>query len=95
LAADARLLLIVAQITPNKTEEGIANIKAYNAGIPAVVAARAAAGKHVVTVDIYKWFVANPNWKVDYLPTSDVHPNDAGYDAMGRGWYSALGPLLR
>jgi hypothetical protein len=24
-----------------------------------------------------------------------VHPIDAGYDAMGRGWYSALGPLLR
>jgi lysophospholipase L1-like esterase len=94
VAADPRLLLIVAQITPNKTDEGIMNIQAYNAGIPAVVAARAKAGKHVVTVDIYKAFTANPNWKTDYLPSSDVHPNDAGYDAMGRGWYGALGPLL-
>jgi lysophospholipase L1-like esterase len=95
LASDSRLLLIVAQITPNKTAEGIMNIAAFNAGIPAVVAARAKAGKHIITVDIHEAFVANPNWKTDYLPDSDVHPNDAGYDAMGRGWYGALGPLLR
>jgi len=95
LATDSHLLLIVAQITPNKTPEGIMNIQAFNAGIPALVAARAAAGKHIAIVDIYKAFVANPNWRTDYLPSSDVHPNDAGYDAMGRGWYGALGPLLR
>ena len=94
VAADPRMLVIVAQITPNKTAEGIMNIMAYNAGIPAVVAARAKAEKHVAIVDIYKAFTANPNWKTDYLPSSDVHPNDAGYDAMGRGWYGALGPLL-
>lgn len=95
LAADARLLLIVAQITPNKTAEGIMNIQAFNAGIPALVAARAAAGKHIAIADIYKAFVANPDWRTAYLPASDVHPNDAGYDAMGRGWYGALAPLLR
>jgi lysophospholipase L1-like esterase len=95
LAADSRLLLIVAQITPNLTEVGQMNIAAYNAGIPALIAARAAKGKHIAIVDIHKAFVANPNWKTDYLPNSDVHPNDAGYDAMGRGWYGALGPLLR
>ena len=95
LAADPRLLLIVAQIPPSSTAEGIKNVEAYNAGIPGVVAARAAAGKHVMTADVHKAFVANPNWKTAYLPGSDVHPNDAGYDAIGRGWYSALGPLLR
>ena len=94
LAADSHLLLIVAQITPNKTPEGIMNIAAFNAGIPALVAARAKAGKHITIVDIHKAFTANPNWMTDYLPDSDVHPNDAGYDAMGRGWYTALGPLL-
>jgi lysophospholipase L1-like esterase len=95
LAADSHLLLIVAQITPNKTDLGVGQIQAFNRGIPALVAARAAAGKHIAIVDIYKFFTANPNWKNDYLPSNDVHPNDAGYDAMGRGWYSALGPLLR
>jgi lysophospholipase L1-like esterase len=95
LAADDHLLLIVAQITPNKTDLGISQIQAFNRGIPALVAARAAKGKHIAIVDIYKYFVANPNWKADYLPSNDVHPVDAGYDAMGRGWYSALGPLLR
>ena len=95
LAADDHLLLIVAQITPNRSEPGLAQIPAFNRGIPALVAARAAAGKHVAIVDIYKFFVADPNWKQAYLAGNDVHPNDAGYDAMGRGWYSALGPLLR
>jgi lysophospholipase L1-like esterase len=95
LAADSHLLLIVAQITPNKTDVGIAQIQAFNRGIPALVAARAAAGKHIAIVDIYQAFVANPDWKNAYLPSNDVHPNDAGYDAMGRGWYGALGPLLR
>jgi len=95
LATDSRLLLIVAQITPSSTADGIMNVSAYNAGIPALVAARAKAGKHIAIADIHKAFVANPNWKTDYLPDSDVHPNDAGYDAMGRGWYGALGPLLR
>jgi lysophospholipase L1-like esterase len=94
LASDSRLLLIVAQITPSKSDDGVMNIAAFNKGIPALVAARAAAGKHISIVNIHQFFVANPNWKTDYLPGSDVHPNDAGYDAMGRGWYSALGPLL-
>jgi lysophospholipase L1-like esterase len=95
LATDSRLLLIVAQITPTSTADGLMNVKAYNAGIPALVANRARAGKHIVTADIYQAFVANPAWKTAYLPASDVHPNDAGYDAMGRGWYGALGRLLR
>jgi lysophospholipase L1-like esterase len=93
--ADPHLLVIVAQIIPSKSADGVANIATYDAGIPAVVAARAAAGKHVIVADIHSFFVADPNWKTDYLPTSDVHPIDAGYDAMGRGWYSVLGPLLR
>jgi lysophospholipase L1-like esterase len=46
-------------------------------------------------VDIYKYFTADPAWKTKYLPSNDVHPVDAGYDAMGAGWYSALAPLLR
>jgi lysophospholipase L1-like esterase len=83
------------QITPNKSEPGISQIAAFNRGIPALVAARAAAGKHIAIVDIHEFFVADPNWKTDYLPSNDVHPVDAGYDAMGTGWYSALGPLLR
>jgi lysophospholipase L1-like esterase len=95
VAADPHLLLIVAQLIPSRSDDGVKNTAAFNAGIPAVVAARAMAGKHVVTADIHKFFVANPNWKTDYLPDSDVHPNDAGYDAMGRGWSSALASLLR
>jgi lysophospholipase L1-like esterase len=93
LAADSHLLLLVAQITPDRTQ--VAEAQAYNAGIPAVVARRAAAGKHVGTVDIYSAFVANPGWMTEYLPSSPVHPVDAGYDAIGRGWYGALARLLR
>jgi lysophospholipase L1-like esterase len=92
LAADSHLMLLVAQITPDKTQ--VAEAQAYNAGIPAVVASRAAAGKHVATADIYSAFTANPAWMTEYLPGSPVHPVDAGYDAIGRGWYAALAPLL-
>jgi lysophospholipase L1-like esterase len=95
LASDSHLLLIVAQITPSSADGLLPQFEQYNQGIPALVKARAAAGKHVAVVDIYKYFTADPNWRTDYLPTSDVHPIDAGYDAMGRGWSSALAPLLR
>jgi lysophospholipase L1-like esterase len=95
LADDSHLLLIVAQIIPMRDDTGTANVRTYNAGIPALVKARADAGKHITTADIYSAFVANPNYKADYLPASNVHPNDAGYKVMGAAWYGAVGPLLR
>ena len=95
LAADSHLLLIVAQVIPMWDDVGTKNVMAYNAGIPALVQARQAAGKHVALANVYAAFAADPNYKTDYYPATGGHPNDAGYAAMGRGWYAAVAPLLR
>jgi hypothetical protein len=36
-------------------------IEAYNKAIPAIVQARIAAGQHVILVDMYSAFTANPD----------------------------------
>jgi lysophospholipase L1-like esterase len=95
LAADSHLLLVVAQVIPMNVDSGTKNIMVYNAGIPALVKARQAAGKHVMVADIYGPFAANPNYATAYFPPNNGHPNDAGYTAMGKAWYAAVGPLLR
>jgi lysophospholipase L1-like esterase len=94
LASDSHLLLIVAQVIPMWDDGGTKNVMVYNAGIPALVQTRQAAGKHIALANVYAAFAADPNWKTDYYPATGGHPNDAGYVAMGRGWYAAVAPLL-
>ena len=88
------LLLVVAQITPSQTDSLNTAIQTYNAAIPALVQARAAAGKHVTMVDMYDAFTAGANYKTADLSDS-VHPNDAGYALMAGVWYAKIGALLR
>src|SRR5437762_4666500 len=54
IAASARPLLVVAQITP--LASGSSAVQTYNAALPAIVNERAAAGKHVKLVDMYTGF---------------------------------------
>ena len=52
------------------------------------------AGKHVSFVDEYANFVdASGNIKSDLLP-DDIHPTQAGYNAMGATWAQALESLV-
>jgi lysophospholipase L1-like esterase len=94
LAADPAVLLVVAQIVPAKDASMNARVRAYNAGIPGLVATRAAAGKHVVSIDMYGAFTSNSHYMNDYMD-DDLHPNDAGYVVMADTWYAAIGALLR
>lgn len=55
--------------------------------------ARAAAGKHVIFLDAYNSFVRDTNWKTK-LMYDNLHPNDAGYVALGRMWYGAIKGVL-
>jgi lysophospholipase L1-like esterase len=93
LAADPRVLLIVAQIVPTRIEARNKLVQAYNAAIPELVAARAGAGKRVVRVDMFGAFTSQADYKTALL-ADVVHPNDRGYELMARVWYSALGPYL-
>jgi lysophospholipase L1-like esterase len=86
-------LLILAQITPTGDAATNARIKAYNASMPALVQARVAAGRHIVLVDMYSAFTADPNYLKDYMNGS-LHPNDAGYALMGHTWFAAMRPFL-
>jgi lysophospholipase L1-like esterase len=78
-------LLVVAKIIPALGAQNTPT-QAYNAAIPGVVQPRVAQGKHLVMVDLYAAIGA---WSSAMYKDSE-HPNDAGYSAMARTWYSAI-----
>jgi lysophospholipase L1-like esterase len=89
--------ILVAQLIPARgaTAQGDdaalnARIQAFNEAIPAVIQARAAAGKHILGVDMSKPFLAQQR----PLFEDAWHPNAAGYVLIGSTWYATLGPLL-
>lgn len=91
------VLIVVAQPVPSRGDSTkgddttlSARIKTFNDAIPAVVATRANAGKHILVVDMYTPF--NPN-KTSLLE-DQWHPNLAGYVLLGTQWYSVLQSLL-
>jgi len=91
------VLIVVAQPIPSRGNASLnddtglsARIKTYDDAIPAVVAARANAGKHILVVDMYTPF--NPNKAA--LMEDQWHPNLAGYVVLGTQWYSVLQPLI-
>ncbi|WP_433059593.1 SGNH/GDSL hydrolase family protein [Dactylosporangium sp. CS-033363] len=53
----------------------------YNAGLPAVAAARS----HVIVVDMVSTQIS-----ADSVGAERVHPNDTGYKYMAQVWYNAL-----
>ncbi|WP_328848352.1 cellulose binding domain-containing protein [Micromonospora zamorensis] len=73
--------VFVATIVPKSGADD--QVRAYNAAIPGIVQTRAAAGKRVHLVDMYR-----------ALTLSDladgVHPNATGYRKMAAAWYDAL-----
>ncbi len=81
-------LLVVAQIIPLGYGTN-AVIKAYNQAIPAIVQQRAAAGKHIMLVDMYTGFNTST-----MLGSDSIHPNSTGYKFMADHWYSVIGSLL-
>lgn len=87
-------LVVVAQIVPTTNDGENARVQAYNAGIPALVKARADAGKHVTLVDMYGAFTKNANYKGEYMFDS-LHPKDPGYVVMAATWYEKIGSLLK
>ena len=94
LAADPKLLLVVAQITPTQDDTENMLVQAYNAAIPALVSARANSGKHIVIVDMYSAVVANAAYKTALLANS-LHPTDAGFVTIAGVWDAAIARFFR
>jgi len=86
-------LLVVANLTPSTDITWNNRIVAYNNAIPGLVQTRAAAGKHIVMVNMNAAFLANPNWKTALMYDA-LHPNDAGYAVMASVWYTAISGYL-
>jgi lysophospholipase L1-like esterase len=69
-------------------------VQTYNAAIPALVAQRTSAGRHLVLVDMYEAFTRDASYKTTLLG-DNLHPNEAGYIRLATTWYAALAPYLR
>jgi hypothetical protein len=93
-AAAPDALLVLAQIVPPGSPVEDADVVAYNAAMPALVAERARTGKHIALVDMHAAFTKNPRYPSELL-VDNLHPNDTGYAVMADVWYAALAPLLR
>lgn len=75
--------VFVATIIPLGSPSLEADVRAYDAAIPAIVRSKVDAGQHVHLVDMHS-----------ALTTADladgVHPNALGYDKMAAVWFDAL-----
>jgi lysophospholipase L1-like esterase len=83
----------VATIIPTTTDSTNAAVRTYNAAIPGLVQQRAAAGKHVMLLDMYSVFSSNANYKTA-LMNDNLHPNATGYATMGDAWFATIRPFL-
>jgi lysophospholipase L1-like esterase len=91
---DANILVVLAQIVPTRTDGTNNAVKTYNAAMPNLVSTRVAKGQHIVLVDMYGAFTKDANYKQS-LFADNLHPNQAGYNAMADVWFAALSPYLR
>ena len=91
------VLIVVAKPIPSRGNASLgddtmlsARIKTFDDAIPAVVQARAAAGRRILVVDMFTPF--NPNKTA--LLEDQWHPNLQGYLLLGDQWYSAVQSTL-
>jgi lysophospholipase L1-like esterase len=91
---DAKILVVLAQIVPTRTDGTNNAVKTYNAAMPELVSTRVAKGQHIVLVDMYKAFTDDAGYKQSLL-ADNLHPNQTGYNRMADVWFEALSPYLR
>jgi lysophospholipase L1-like esterase len=65
----------------------------YNEAMVGLVDSRAAEGQHVVLLDNWAAFTADPNYANSWMGDS-LHPNDAGYAVLGGSFYDAISEYL-
>ena len=100
--ASPNALIVVAKIVPTQVNaQGMyysagndERVKAFNAALGPVLEARQRAGAHVLVVDMYDAFTANPNYKTAYM-ADNLHPNSAGYAVMGNVWWNAIEQVVK
>lgn len=87
------VFIVVAQPIPSQDDALNGRIQTYNSAIPAVVQARADAGRRIRVVDMYPVIASNPNFKSELLQDT-WHPNVAGHALIGAAFYGVIEDLL-
>ncbi|WP_410813386.1 ricin-type beta-trefoil lectin domain protein [Micromonospora sp. 067-2] len=80
--------VMMSTLVPSATPAYNASVQAFNAKLPAIAQAKAAAGKKVHLVDL------NSVLTLDDIGSDGVHPTDGGYVKIADLWYAALQPAL-
>ncbi|WP_326999700.1 SGNH/GDSL hydrolase family protein [Dactylosporangium sp. NBC_01737] len=88
LRAAPAATVVVSTLVPSPDATVESRVRAFNAQLPAVVQARAAAGKKVRLADFHA------NLTLADIGTDRIHPTDGGYAKLADVWYSALQPML-
>jgi lysophospholipase L1-like esterase len=88
LADDPGVTVMASTVMPTPDTARNDLVKALNAKLPAIVNAKAAAGKPVHLVDIYSAL------SLADIGSDQIHPTDAGYAKIADRWYADLKPVL-
>lgn len=88
LRAAPAATVVVSTLVPNPDATVESRVRAFNAQLPGIVQAKAAAGKKVRLADFYA------NLTLADIGPDRIHPTDGGYTKLADVWYSALQPVL-
>lgn len=77
-------LVVVSSLPPHKDTAVNNRITAFNRAIPGVVQQRVNNGKSVIYADCYS------RLNKGHLISDGIHPNDAGYEIIGKCFYDAI-----
>ena len=86
LAAEPDATVLVAQLVINGDPTIESRVVTFNNALPAIVQARASAGKHVYLVNMSALTTANLD--------GTLHPNDSGYQLMANAWDAAIQQVI-
>ncbi len=88
LRAAPAATVVVSTLVPNPDATVESRVRAYNAQLPGIVQAKAAAGRKVRLADLHA------NLTLTDIGSDRIHPTDGGYRKLADVWYSALQPVL-
>ena len=88
LKDDPTATVMMSTLMPNKNVTTNSYVDAFNAKLPAIAQAKAAAGKKVHLVDIHAALTLAD------IGSDGIHPTDGGYVKIADAWYNALQPVL-
>lgn len=88
LTDDPAATVMFSTLVPTPDATRNAKVQAFDAKLPAIAQAEAAAGKKVHLVDL------NGGLTNADIGADQIHPTDGGYDKLANVWYSALHPIL-